>query len=502
MNDAVIIGGGLGALFTGAFLSKEGYKVTVLEKNRIIGGGLQCFTRHGDVFETGMHILGGFCSGGSLHKICSYLGIINKLSIRHTDEDAIDSITYLSDKKTYRIPQGKEAFIHYLSLEFPEEKEHIEAYVNELYELSEEVDLFYLRKGPNHIFSHSEHFLWAADRLIKHYVDNPQLQDLLAYMNPMYGGVAGCTPAYIHALINVLYINGSSLFNDGSQQLADLLATIITDAGGEICVNERVVEIAVENKSVSEVKTEKGKSFKADTYISDIHPCSLLELISPDAFPRSYRNRLMEIPNSYSAFTVYIKFKENSFPYINHPCYYQENYSMVWKLAEYDEKEWPKGFMCLTPPTKQQGIYANRMIVNCIMDFKAVDRWKNTTVGRRGKDYEEWKQTCRERILDKLELLYPGIGEMIDYSFASSPLTIRDYYGVKEGALYGFQKDCRNIALSQVALFTKVKNLLLTGQNVNLHGICGVPLTAIETAEAIIGQGIIIDKINKNYNSR
>ena len=41
----------------------------------------------------------------------------------------------------------------------------------------------------------------------------------------MYGGVAGHTPAYIHALINVLYIDGPSRFMGGSQQMADALAT-------------------------------------------------------------------------------------------------------------------------------------------------------------------------------------------------------------------------------------------------------------------------------------
>ena len=51
---------------------------------------------------------------------------------------------------------------------------------------------------------------------------------------------------------------------------------------------------------------------------------------------------------------------------------------------------------------------------------------------------------------------------------------------------------------SQMPIATKVRNLLLTGQNVNLHGICGVPLTAIETAEAIVGRGGILDKINNH----
>ncbi|MDL2231544.1 FAD-dependent oxidoreductase [Porphyromonadaceae bacterium OttesenSCG-928-L07] len=497
----LIIGGGLGGLFAGAFLSKEGHSVQVLEKNAIIGGGLQTFRRRNDYFETGMHILGGFQKGGSLNKICEYLGIMDKLSIRHTDDDAIDSITYLSDGETYYIPKGKEAFINYFSAKFPEEKENIKAYTDELYRLSEEVDLFYLRKGNNSIYSHTEHFLWSADQLIGHYIKDPKLQDVLGYMNPMYGGIAKHTPAYIHALINVLYINGSSMFNDGSQQLADLLADIIREGGGEVLAGDPVTHIEVENKTISYVKTQEGNVYQADMYISAIHPCTMLNMITPGAFPRSYTNRLSEIPNSYSAFTAYIKFKEHAFPYINHPCYYQEDYGMVWNHGEFDELDWPKGFMYITPPAKEQGEYARKMIVNCIMDYKVVEQWKDSVVGHRGKEYEEWKQKRLEQILDKLELLYPGFKEKVEYSFTSSPLTIRDYYGVKEGALYGFREDCQNITLSQVPLFTKISNLLLTGQNINLHGICGVPLTAIETVEAIIGRDVLLNKINEHYNA-
>ena len=105
-----------------------------------------------------------------------------------------------------------------------------------------------------------------------------------------------------------------------------------------------------------------------------------------------------------------------------------------------------------------------------------------------------------KKVLAKLELLHPGIGEAIEHVTASSPLTIRDYYNVKDGALYGFERDCKNIALSQLSVFSKVKNLYFTGQCVNLHGICGVPLTAINTVEAITRSEELIDKINDHYN--
>lgn len=79
----------------------------------------------------------------------------------------------------------------------------------------------------------------------------------------------------------------------------------------------------------------------------------------------------------------------------------------------------------------------------------------------------------------------------------ASPLTIRDWYGVKEGSMCGFSKDSGNLILTQVPVVTKVDNLLLTGQHVNLHGFCGVPLTAISTSEVILGHNYILNKLNE-----
>lgn len=53
-KTAIIVGGGIGGLFTGALLAKNDINVIVLEKNDIIGGGLQCFKRKGKIYETGV----------------------------------------------------------------------------------------------------------------------------------------------------------------------------------------------------------------------------------------------------------------------------------------------------------------------------------------------------------------------------------------------------------------------------------------------------------------
>jgi Phytoene dehydrogenase and related proteins len=152
--------------------------------------------------------------------------------------------------------------------------------------------------------------------------------------------------------------------------------------------------------------------------------------------------------------------------------------------------------MYLTPPKQNQSEYASHITVNCVIDYTAVEKWKETKVGNRGEEYKKWKAENIEKVITKLELLYPNIRELIEYVFGATPLTIRDYYGVKNGALYGVSKDCRNIMFSQIPINTKVKNLYLTGQNINLHGICGVPLTAVQTAETINGKDSILKKIN------
>lgn len=487
----------MGGLFTGAFLSKEGYRVTVLEKNATIGGGLQCFRRNGILYETGMHILGGFQPGGNLNRICSYLGIMDKLRIKFTDADAMDSITYGEDHRSYTLPGGKKPFTCYLQDQFPDEADGIRRYMDALYTLCDEIDLFNLRCGSDSFFAHSDEFLMPADEFIARYVRDRRLRDLLAYMSPMYGGIAGHTPTYVHAMINVLYINGSAQFIGGSQQLADNLTALIRANGGQVLAGDPVTHIDVHDRMVAKVVTRSGKEYQADWYISDVHPDTLFSLTGDGAFPPYYVKRVRSIPNSYSAFTVYLTFKPGTQPYVNYPRYYQERYATVWQLGNYDEANFPQGFMYITPPSSDQGPWATRMTVNCLMPFDPVRRWAQTTVGHRGAEYETWKQCLMEKVITKLDALHPGIRASIATVFTSSPLTIRDYYGVKEGSLYGHRNDCHNMILSQLPIVTKVRNLLLTGQNVNLHGICGVPLTAIETAEAIVGRGAILRKISE-----
>lgn len=494
-----IIGGGMGGLLTGAFLAKNGINTTVLEKNAIIGGGLQSFTRNGKIFDTGMHVLGGLLPGGNLYKICRYLGILDKIDFEHLDSECTDEIHYLNTGDTFKIPSGKENFVNALSRYFPQEADGIKAYVDKLFELTQELPLYYLRPQTNIFVSHSDDFTIAADKLISRYVSDPISREVLAYINPLYGGMKDTSPAYIHSLINVLYINGTSRLKGGSLQFAEALRDVIVANGGNVIPQKKVESIDVcADHSINSVTCSDGTTYISDYYISDIHPETLLKIMPQNSFRKSYRNRVKNTPNSCSAFSLYVDLKPDSFKYIPHTCYLMEDYGKMWNQHEVNEKDWPAGIMYMTPPDTNQGKYATKLLVHCLMDFKEVTRWADSSSGHRPEEYNIWKKSKADIILKRLEKRHPELKEAISEVYTSSPLTIRDYYATADGSLFGYRKDCLSPLQSFFSVHTKLRNLLLTGQNVNLHGNCGVPLTAILTAEAILGQNFILNKINES----
>ena len=504
--NALIIGGGLGGLFSGAILAKEGLKVTILEKNATVGGGLQSFTRFGEIFDTGMHVVGGLQEGGNIRRICNYLGIWDKIHLRKIPSECTDRLYFAEDKKYYQIASGKDQFVASLSRYFPRQYDNLVGYVEAMYRVVEEMDLFHLRPEMRDIFSHSKDFGMSAERFIAKYISDERLRQIVAYLNPLYGGRANMTPAFIHATISVLHLNGLNRFAGGSQLFAEALSDYIKERGGQVIVGDGVQQIHTEGRNITGVTSQTGKFFTADYYISDIHPCTLLTLLDDASIlPKAYRMRLQEIPNTYSAFILYLKLKPKTFPYLSHTGYYMQSYDMMWNFGNASQTgnsqspngkfSWPLGFLYMTPPEIEQGEFSRKMIITAPMVWQEVSRWEDTSVGHRGLEYEEWKKACAEKLLSGMEEMYPGFRGYVENMNTASPLTIRDYYGVKEGAMFGYAKDWKNMALSLVPVVTKIPNLLLTGQCNNLHGFCGVPLTAINTCEAILGRNYVINKL-------
>ena len=495
--EAVIIGAGMGGLFCGALLARRGVCVTVLEKNGTIGGGLQTFARGGETFETGMHVAGGFNDGGILNSLCRYLGIMDRLKIRQSD--MMLSVTYADSGRTYDLPAGREAFIDYLSDKFPHQKDNIRSYVDAVFRVSHEEKLFYL-ESMSGVSDHSEEFFVPADAFIAKYISDPELRAVLASVNPLYAGIPGHSPAYIHIMISALFMDSPCWFEGGSAQLADALKEVIEAAGGRVLTHCEVASVRVRDLNVECVTDKNGREYRADWYISDIHPASLFPLIEGKAFTSGYRARIESIPDTASAFKVYLRLKPGTVRFPGHPVSIVDSMDNAWNMAQYDSTAWPHGVNCFFGQGRDG--FASHLTAYCLMDFDEVREWENTRTGHRGEAYEAWKKERTGRVLDLVEKRYPGIREAADDIFASSPLTFRDWMGTRRAGAYGLFKDSTNIAASLIPIKTKVKNLVLTGQNVNMHGIGGVPMTAIETIQTIFADESLLEGIKRELSNK
>jgi all-trans-retinol 13,14-reductase len=500
--DFVIIGGGIGGLICGSLLSKEGFKVCILEKHYTIGGGLHVFKKHNTVFETGIHYVSGFLPEQVLAKLFSYLNVLDGIKLKELDSDAFDIMHIGEDNQKYKLGSGEENFIKGLSECFPHEHENLKRYIRSVKDLSKKFYLFNLEPRVNDIFSMDDELIQPVGKYIDQFFTDEKLKSILAWNNSLYAGIYDKTPAFVHILITRFYLEGASRFVDGPQKLADSMADLIKATGGELFTSCEVSHIEVQDKEVKSIKTSDGRIFVAENYISAIHPATTLEMIDPGQIQKSYRNRISSLKNTTSVFTLFITFKEKSFPYLNYNYYYTSSYDSIWKATQYTVDTWPNGLMLLTPPTSGNNLFAEKMIVNSIMNFDDVKQWETTKTGDRGEEYLEFKRQCTRKIMTILKNIFPGIEDAVKYISASTPLTVRDYTGSKFGSLYGIEKDCNNLIHSHIVPRTKIKNLYLTGQNINLHGIIGVALSAILTAGEFVGTNSLIDKINKTYQDK
>jgi all-trans-retinol 13,14-reductase len=142
--------------------------------------------------------------------------------------------------------------------------------------------------------------------------------------------------------------------------------------------------------------------------------------------------------------------------------------------------------------------FADGALLISYMKYEDVKKWENTTIGKRGNEYKEFKRKKTELLLFELEKSFPGICSKIESHSSSSPLTYRDYTATKEGSMYGIIRNKNFPIQTLVSQRTKIPNLFMTGQNINSHGILGVTIGAIITCSEFLEINKIIRDVNAN----
>ncbi len=499
--DVIIIGSGLGGLVCANILSKEGWRVLVLEKNKQFGGNLQTFVRDRRIFDTGVHYIGGLLPHQNLYRYFNYLGIADQLRLKRMEKDAFDVISFAGEDIAYPYAQGYDNFVAQLSARFPDDTAGIQRYIDMLKRVCQGYPLYYLRTDlPDHDIDEFLHI--TVHDAIALCTDNPRLQAILAGTNLLYAGYKDKTPFYVHALSVNSYIESAWRCINGGSQIAKLLIREIRKAGGKVLKQQEVTQLHYTDGLVSAVSTRTGHTYHAKTFISNADPKTTLKLIGDFPIRKTYAKRIRNAADTTSSFSLYIVFERGTVPYANQNFYHFKDEHAVWGSVLDNSDDWPTGFMASMSPDMKYPQWAESMSVLTYMAYSEVERWADThnTVADeedRGESYERFKTAKTQRVLAALEGRFPGLSNHIKATYTSTPLTYRDYIGSETGSMYGFVKDVKQPLQNYLPARTKIKNLLLTGQGVNMHGILGVTISAVMTCGELVGQSYLLEKIRR-----
>ncbi len=498
--DVVIIGSGLGGLESAYILSKEGYKVLVLEKNRQLGGSLQIFVRDKAIFDTGIHYIGGLDEGQNLNQSFKYFDIMDKLHLHKMDMDGFDLISFEGDPTEYKHAQGYDNFVEQLSQQFPKERESLKTYIKHIQEICDYFPLYQLKEDDAPMFGTKYLDVNSRD-FIASITSDQKLQNVLAGSNPLYAGDGTKTPIYVHALVVNTYIESSYKCVDGGAQIERLLTKNIRAMGGEIRNYAEVTKIVEKDGVVTHVELKDGEKIEGKHFISNIHPATTMNILDSNKIKKAYTNRVQSLENSSSAFIVDIALKPNTFEYRN-SNYYHYKRNDVWSSMHVTGSAWPDGYCVFIPKSSRSDKYADSLTILGYMQYDELKEWQNTfsTIpmhnDSRGQAYEDFKTNRAERLIDEVQKKFPKLRSAIKSYSSSTPLTYRDYIGARDGGLYGIAKDYRDPLKTFISPKTKIPNLFFTGQNLNMHGVLGVTVGAIRTCGEFVGQNYLIKKIN------
>lgn len=475
MSKVIIIGSGFGGLSCGFILQKNGYDVTVLEQGTQVGGCLQCFSRQGVKFETGMHFIGSAAKGQTMHRMMDYLGL-GDVQLDALAPNGYDTVALGGEH--FRLPNGREAFIEQMADYFPKEKDNLRRYIDLVARIASASTLNSLTSDERDLAANTEYQTRSINEVLDGLFRDEMLKSVLVGNLPLYAAERDKTPFSQHAFIMDFYNQSAFRVVGGSDALAQSLANSIQKMGGQVLTGKKVRRIVCNDTQATGVETAEECFYPADTIISTVHPARLLEMLDTKLIRPAFRNRLNSIPNTTGCFSLYIKFKENAMPYMN-TNYYGYQASSPWDCGQDD-------FLYMHHCHEPQPRYARSGVVLSYMSFDEVARWQGTTVGHRGSDYEGFKRCRAERLIGAVEKLLPGFASAIDTYYTSTPLTYLNYTGTAAGSMYGVAKDIHLGAAGRVPYRTKVPNLLLAGQNVNSHGIMGVLVGTIVACSDLI----------------
>ena len=479
--DAVIIGSGLGGLECAHILSKAGMSVLLLARGTQAGGCLQSYRRHGLAFDTGFHYVGGLDEGQSLHSAFRHLGLL-RLPWQRLDNH-FDRVTI--GNQTFSFAQGYDAFVETLTAAFPAERDALNKYADMLKQCGEQqFDALNPQTGESSLLSRL--FETSAYQYLTETFHDPLLINVLCGTSLKMELRKESLPLFTFAHGNGSFIESSWRLKGDGSLIVNSLVDGIRMHGGEIICNTEVRELVEKDGKLVHAVCSNGEIYEGTIFISNIHPAVTCNLVKQSSrMKKVYRSRITHLENTFGMFTVSLRIKPQTLRYFNWNQYiYKE--PDVWAFHLKNNPVSGVLVSCRIPEDGSK--YVQQVDLLTPMNWSECEQWSHTEVGRRGEDYKAMKKRVADECITLAERFIPDLRDRITGCYTSTPLTYRNYTLTPEGSAYGLRKDFRNPMITLLSPRTPIPNLLLTGQNLMLHGLHGVTMTALFTCAEVLGK--------------
>jgi phytoene dehydrogenase-like protein len=489
----VIIGSGLGGLCCGAYLSKFGVPVTVVEQHDIPGGYATSFDRGGGKFTFEVSLHGTSIHDNATARSLKDLGVLEKLQLIELPE----VLRFKDSKMDIPFPpRDPEALIRVLAQHFPSEKDGIRGVVQEIIGIAEETAKFGReKKGPRSDFPILYPKMWnvrnktLAD-FLDIYVKDPMLKNVLVAQWRYYGLPPSKLSGFYYAVALGEYLrNGSYYIKPRSQELSHALAKAIETSGGKILYGTRAEKIIVKSGAVEGVELSGGKVLPARAVVSNASALTTFkEMLPREVVPADYLKKLEGYRPSISSFIVWLGVNQELKGRIKG----YSNRVISGRGPEDDYQSYMKGevdkgsFSVVIYDNLFEGYSKPGTSSVTLLFLTGYEPWRKFEAdyrsGRKSAYYKEKERRTKALIARADKDFIPGLSSMIEVKESATPLTNWNYTRNPEGAIYGFNQTVDNAFMNRLDCKTPVKGLYLASAWANPGGGYGAVLSGGEKA--------------------
>jgi all-trans-retinol 13,14-reductase len=502
--DAIVIGSGMGGLTTAALLSELGWKVCVLEQHYTAGGYTHSYERNGYEWDVGVHYIGDVGAQTQTRRMFDFL---SGGQLEWAPMDAEYDRFYIGDK-VFNAKAGKQEFRDNLLRQFPNEQQAIDDYMKLLAGSGGALSAFGMGRAmkpwqqslakPFLNWKTPDVFFRNTYDVLSELTDD---KDLIAVLCGQWGDM-GLPPRQstflVHAMIARHYLYGGYYPIGGAWRIAESIIPKIQKVGGEVFTYARVNRILVEDGKVRGVEMKDGHRIDCECVISSAGVDNTFNYLLPaDVVEQSgYEDKLKKVQPSFAHLGVYIGLDQTAeqlgLPKTNYWIYPSNDYDAAVD-AFLKDKDAPFPVVYISFPSAKDPDYLNRHPGTSTIEIVApapyewFAKWSDSTWGKRGEDYDNFKAQLGERLMEHLYDKVPQIRGQVDYFEVSTPLSTDWFGGYHHGELYGLAHTPERMQQKWLRPQTRIPGLWLTGQDVLTCGVTGAMMAGMLTTMSMVG---------------